>query len=98
MAKRRPTTTMKSVFLSLVASCLLHCRYADRTNILGVSVSVWITYQDYSAQMKVEPNLDFNTIGPLDYPSSWQYVLVLSFKVTLHRSTAKKMFPILSSG
>ncbi|XP_072783032.1 iodotyrosine deiodinase 1 isoform X6 [Taeniopygia guttata] len=34
MAKRRPTTTMKSVFPLPVVSCLLHCRYIDRTNIL----------------------------------------------------------------
>lgn len=59
------------------------------------SISVWIMGQVYSAQMKVEPNLDFNTIGS---PDSWQYVLVLSFNVTLHRSTSKMIIPILSTG
>lgn len=84
---------MKSVFLLPVVSCLLHCRYGDRVNI-----SVWITYQDYSAQMRVEPNLDFNIINPLDYSNSWKYVLVLSFKVILHRPTSEKVVPLLSAG
>lgn len=45
--------------------------------------------------MRVEPNLDFNIFSLLDYSSSWQYVLELSFKVILHRSTSEKV--ILSS-
>ena len=89
---------MKSVFLLPVVSCLLHCRYVDRTNILGVNISVWITYQDYSAQRRVEPNLDFKIISPLDYSSSWQYVLVLYFKVILHRPMSEKVVPILNTG
>lgn len=34
MAKRRTTTTMKSVYLLPVACCLLHCRYVDRIGTL----------------------------------------------------------------
>lgn len=48
--------------------------------------------------MKVEPNLDFNIISPLDYSNSWQYVLVLSFEVILHRPTSEKVVPTLSTG
>lgn len=89
---------MKSVFLLPVESCLLHCRYDDRTDIWEVDILVWLTYQDYSAQMKVEPNLDFNIISPLDYSNSWQCVLGLSFKVTLHRPTFKTVIPTHSTG
>lgn len=86
---------MKSVFLLPVVSCLLHCRYVGRTDTLGISILVWITYQDYSAQMKVELNLDFNIISLLDYSNSWRYILVLSFKVTLHIPMSEKVIPIL---
>lgn len=89
---------MKSVFLLPVESCLLHCRYVDRTDIREVDILVWLTYQDYSAQMKVEPNLDFNIISPLDYSNSWQCVLGLSFKVTLHRPPFKTVIPTHSTG
>lgn len=47
--------------------------------------------------MRVEPNLDFNIISPLDYSNSWKYVLVLSFKVILHRPTSEKVVPLLSA-
>lgn len=89
---------MKSVFPLPVVSCLLPCRYVDRTNILWVHILIWITYQDCSAQMRVEPSLDFNIFSFLDYSNSWQYVLVLSFNVILHRSASEKVIPILSTG
>lgn len=89
---------MKSVFPLPVVSCLLHCRYIDRTNILWVNILVWIIYQDCSAQMWVEPSLDFNIFCLLNYSNSWQYVLVLSFNVILPRPTSEKVIPILSTG
>lgn len=48
--------------------------------------------------MRVELSLDFNIFSLLDYYNSWQYVLVLSFNVILHRSASEKVIPILSTG
>lgn len=63
-----------------------------------VNILVWIMYQDCSAQMRVELSLDFNIFGLLDHSNSWQYVLVLSFKVILQGSTFEMVIPILSTG
>lgn len=48
--------------------------------------------------MRVEPNLDFNIANLVYYSSSWQYILILSFNVTLHKPLSGKVITIPSTG
>lgn len=60
-----------------------------------VTISVSITYQNRSAKIRVEPNSDFN-IHSSRLSKSWQYILVLSFKVALH-GPLSVLTPIVST-